>query len=56
MMLCAVIPFLVGIAWLYRGAHHISDVLAGMVNGVLCAILAYPWYRHRAAALKRAGS
>ena len=26
MTLCAVVPFLVGIARLYRGAHHISDV------------------------------
>jgi len=50
MTLCAVIPFLVGIARLYRGAHHISDVLAGMVNGLVCAILAYQWYRHRAEA------
>jgi undecaprenyl-diphosphatase len=48
MGVCAVIPFLVGIARLYRGAHHISDVLAGMVNGVVCAVLAYQWYRHRA--------
>jgi membrane-associated PAP2 superfamily phosphatase len=44
---CAVIPFLVGTARLYRGAHHISDVLAGMLNGVVCAVLAYQWYRHR---------
>ena len=50
MTLCAVIPFLVGIARLYRGAHHISDVLAGMLNGVVCAVLAYQWYRHRARA------
>jgi undecaprenyl-diphosphatase len=58
MTLCAVIPFLVGIARLYRGAHHISDVVFGMVNGLVCAILAYQWYRHRARAeagqLKRA--
>ena len=50
MGVCAVIPFLVGIARLYRGAHHISDVLAGMVNGLVCATLAYQWYRHRARA------
>ena len=50
MTVCAVIPFLVGIARLYRGAHHLSDVLAGMVNGVVCAVLAYQWYRHRARA------
>ena len=50
MTLCAIVPFLVGIARLYRGAHHISDVVAGMVNGVVCAVLAYQWYRHRARA------
>jgi len=50
MTLCAVIPFLVGIARLYRGAHHISDVLAGMLNGVVCAVLVFQWYRHRARA------
>ena len=53
MTACAVIPFLVGIARLYRGAHHISDVAVGMVNGVVCAVLAYQWYRHRAAQEKR---
>jgi undecaprenyl-diphosphatase len=50
MGVCAVIPFLVGIARLYRGAHHISDVLAGMLNGVVCAVLAYQWWKHRARA------
>ena len=56
MTLCAVIPFAVGIARLYRGAHHISDVVFGMVNGVVCAILAYQWYRHRARAERSAAT
>ena len=47
---CALVPFIVGTARLYRGAHHLSDVIAGMVNGVLCAALAYGWWRHRARA------
>lgn len=47
---CAVIPFLVGISRLYRGAHHTSDVVVGMLNGLVCAVLAYQWYRHRARA------
>lgn len=45
---CALVPVLVGVARLYRGAHHLSDVLAGMLNGVACAALAYGWWRHRA--------
>jgi undecaprenyl-diphosphatase len=45
---CAVVPVLVGVARLYRGAHHISDVVAGMLNGLVCALLAYHWWRHRA--------
>lgn len=44
---CALVPLLVGLARLYRGAHHLSDVLMGMVNGLACAALAYRWWRHR---------
>jgi undecaprenyl-diphosphatase len=47
---CAAVPFIVGTARLYRGAHHLSDVVAGMVNGLLCALLAYAWWKHRARA------
>jgi undecaprenyl-diphosphatase len=47
---CSLVPPLVGVARLYRGAHHLSDVLMGMVNGVACAVLAYQWWRHRAQA------
>jgi undecaprenyl-diphosphatase len=47
---CALVPLLVGTARLYRGAHHLSDVLAGMANGLACALLAYGWWRHRARA------
>jgi undecaprenyl-diphosphatase len=56
MTLCGVIPFLVGMARLYRGAHHISDVVAGLVNGVVCAVLVFQWYRHRARAEGSAGA
>jgi undecaprenyl-diphosphatase len=48
---CALVPFLVGTARLYRGAHHVSDVVMAMVNGLTCALLAYGWWRHRARAL-----
>src|SRR6476661_6723117 len=36
----AVFPFLVAYARLYRGMHHLSDVLVGFANGILCALLA----------------
>jgi len=46
--LCVLVPLLVSSARLYRGAHHLSDVLVGILNGLCCAFLAYGWYRHRA--------
>jgi undecaprenyl-diphosphatase len=46
--LCVLVPLLVASARLYRGAHHLSDVLVGALNGLICAFLAYGWYRHRA--------
>jgi membrane-associated phospholipid phosphatase len=45
MGLCAVLPVLVGLARLYRGAHHISDVVVAMLNGVACALLAFHWWK-----------
>lgn len=37
---CSVIPVLVAYARLYRGMHHLSDVVVGAVNGLICAALA----------------
>jgi membrane-associated phospholipid phosphatase len=37
---CSLIPVLVAYARLYRGMHHLSDVVVGAVNGLLCAGLA----------------
>jgi membrane-associated phospholipid phosphatase len=37
---CSVIPILVAYARLYRGMHHLSDVIIGAVNGLICAGLA----------------
>jgi len=37
---CSVLPFLVAYARLYRGMHHLSDVVIGAVNGLVCAGLA----------------
>ena len=36
-----VMPLLVGTARLYRGMHHPTDVLFGMLNGLVCATVAY---------------
>lgn len=38
-VLCVIWPCLVAIARLYRGMHHVSDVLIGMVLGVWCAFV-----------------
>ena len=45
-VLCLVVPLLVAYARLYRGAHHLSDVVVGLLNGLVCALLAYGWLRH----------
>jgi membrane-associated phospholipid phosphatase len=45
-ILCLAMPLLVAFARLYRGMHHVTDVGAGVLNGAICALLAYGWYRH----------
>ncbi len=42
---CLAIPFLVATARLYRGMHHVSDVLVAIVNGSVAALLAWCWLR-----------
>jgi undecaprenyl-diphosphatase len=44
---CLTMPLLVAFARLYRGMHHVTDIGAGILNGLVCALLAYAWYRHR---------
>jgi len=44
---CLVIPFLVAWARLYRGMHHVSDIVVGAANGVACALLAWGYLRRR---------
>ena len=44
---CSVIPFLVAYARLYRGMHHLSDVVIGAINGLVCAGLAARCLLHR---------
>ncbi|MEV6282090.1 phosphatase PAP2 family protein [Kribbella sp. NPDC051770] len=45
-IVCLAMPLLVAFSRLYRGMHHVTDVTAGILNGTLCALLAYAWYRH----------
>jgi len=40
-VLAVLVPFAVGTARLYRGMHSLTDVLMGLVNGVVCAALAW---------------
>jgi len=37
---CSAIPILIAYARLYRGMHHLSDVIVGAINGLVCAGLA----------------
>ncbi|WP_299443878.1 phosphatase PAP2 family protein [uncultured Phycicoccus sp.] len=47
-VLCILVPLAVSYARLYRGAHHLTDVLVGLVNGVVCALLAWRYLRRDA--------
>jgi membrane-associated phospholipid phosphatase len=42
---CLAIPFLVATARLYRGMHHVSDLVVAIVNGSVAALLAWRWLR-----------
>ncbi|MGA8980301.1 MAG: phosphatase PAP2 family protein, partial [Pedococcus sp.] len=42
-----VVPLLVGWARLYRGMHHLSDIVVGAANGLVCALLAWAYLRRR---------
>ena len=44
-VVCLLIPFLVATARLYRGMHHPTDVIVGLLNGVVCALLAWLYLR-----------
>jgi len=41
------VPVLVAYARLYRGMHHLSDILVGAANGLACATLAWGYLRRR---------
>ncbi|HET8594107.1 MAG TPA: phosphatase PAP2 family protein [Intrasporangium sp.] len=42
-----IVPVLVGYGRLYRGMHHLSDIIVGLLNGLACAFLAWHWLRRR---------
>jgi undecaprenyl-diphosphatase len=42
-----IVPLLVAYARFYRGMHHLTDILIGLLNGVVCALLAWHWLRRR---------
>ena len=42
---CLLVPFLVATARLYRGMHHLSDVVVAVVNGLIACLLAWNWLR-----------
>ena len=44
-----VVPVLVASARLYRGMHHLTDILVGAANGLACALLAWAYLRRKAA-------
>jgi membrane-associated phospholipid phosphatase len=39
LVLAALVPISVGLARLYRGMHHPTDVAFGAANGLFCALL-----------------
>lgn len=47
--ICLVVPVLVGYARVYRGMHHVTDVVVGGINGLVCAFLAWRALRRRPA-------
>lgn len=44
-VVCLVVPALVAYARLYRGMHQLTDVVVGMLNGAVCAWLAWHYLR-----------
>ena len=42
-VVCSLVPLAVALARVYRGMHHPTDVLAGLVVGSACAAIAWTW-------------
>lgn len=54
-VLCVAIPIIVGWARMYRGMHHLTDVLAGVLLGIVSVALSW-WMIHRAVERTRSSS
>jgi len=48
-VLAVAIPIAVGLARMYRGMHHLTDVVGGLIIGVMC-VVAVTWILRRAEA------
>jgi membrane-associated phospholipid phosphatase len=46
-VLFALMPLLVALGRIYRGMHHPTDVAASLVNGSVCALLAWNYLRRQ---------
>lgn len=56
LVVAVVLPLAVGMARLYRGMHHPTDIVFGALNGLACVWLAYhTLYSHRATVPEQAG-
>lgn len=44
-VLFVLMPFAMAWARLYRGMHHLTDVIVGLLNGAVCAVLAWHYLR-----------
>ncbi len=44
-MLCALVPVAVATSRVYRGMHHPTDVLGGLIVGATCAWIGWTWLR-----------
>jgi undecaprenyl-diphosphatase len=38
-VMCTLVPIAVGLARMYRGMHHVSDVVAGALLGLVCLVV-----------------
>lgn len=51
---CVAMPVLVAYSRLYRGMHHLTDVVVGLLNGIVCAWLAWHYLRREGSSQTRA--
>lgn len=49
-VLCVIMPLAMGVSRVYRGLHHPTDVVAGLMIGATCALIAWNWLPARDAA------